>query len=109
MPARIWQVRVSWRGWVPRWDGTTTHAGWHATSTTAPVAAATVAATAMGLDVRRTAMAMALSVSSAGGVQRAFGSDAKAIQVGLAVDAGLRAAQLVADGATVDCACWTRG
>lgn len=76
--------------------------GWHATSTTAPVAAATVAATAMGLDVRRTAMAMALSVSSAGGVQRAFGSDAKAIQVGLAVDAGVRAAQLVADGATVD-------
>ena len=56
----------------------------------------------MGLDVRRTAMAMALSVSSAGGVQRAFGSDAKAIQVGLAVDAGVRAAQLVADGATVD-------
>ena len=76
--------------------------GWHATSTTAPVAAAAVAATAMGLDVRRTAMAMALSVSSAGGVQRAFGSDAKAIQVGLAVDAGIRAAQLVADGATVD-------
>ena len=51
------------------------------------MAAAAVAATAMGLDVRRTAMAMALSVSSAGGVQRAFGSDAKAIQVELAVDA----------------------
>jgi 2-methylcitrate dehydratase PrpD len=76
--------------------------GWHATSTTAPIAAAAVAATAMGLDARRTAMAMALSVSSAGGVQRAFGSDAKAIQVGLAVDAGIRAAQLVADGASVD-------
>ncbi|GFG55283.1 2-methylcitrate dehydratase [Mycolicibacterium agri] len=76
--------------------------GWHATSTAAPVAAAAVAATAMGLDVRQSAMAMALSVSSAGGVQRAFGSDAKAIQVGLAVDAGIRAAQLVTDGATVD-------
>ena len=34
-------------------------------------------------------MAMALSVSSAGGVERAFGSDAKGIQVGLAVDAGI--------------------
>jgi 2-methylcitrate dehydratase PrpD len=76
--------------------------GWHATSTTAPMAAATVAAATLGLDAGHTAMAMALSVSSASGVQRAFGSDAKAIQVGLAVDAGIRAAQLVADGATVD-------
>ena len=76
--------------------------GWHATSTTAPMAAATVAATAMGLDVERTATAIALAVSSAGGVQRAFGSDGKAIQVGLAVDAGVRAAQLAARGASAD-------
>ena len=76
--------------------------GWHATSTTAPMAAAAVAATAMGLDAGRTATAMALAVSSAGGVQRAFGSDAKAIQVGLAVDAGVRAAQLAAGGASAD-------
>ncbi len=76
--------------------------GWHATSTTAPMAAATVAATAMGMDVERTATAIALAVSSAGGVQRAFGSDGKAIQVGLAVDAGIRAAQLAADGASAD-------
>jgi 2-methylcitrate dehydratase PrpD len=76
--------------------------GWHATSTTAPMAAATVAAVAMGLDAERTATAMALAVSSAGGVQRAFGSDGKAIQVGLAVDAGIRAAQLAAAGAGAD-------
>lgn len=76
--------------------------GWHATSTTAPMAAAAVAATAMGLGVEKTANAIALAVSSAGGVQRAFGSDAKAIQVGLAVDAGIRAAELVAQGATAD-------
>lgn len=76
--------------------------GWHATSTTAPMAAAAVAATAMGLDVERTATAIALAVSSAGGVQRAFGSDGKAIQVGLAVDAGVRAAQLAAGGASAD-------
>ena len=76
--------------------------GWHATSTTAPMAAAAVAATAMGLDVDRTATAIALAVSSAGGVQRAFGSDGKAIQVGLAVEAGIRAAQLAAAGATAD-------
>jgi 2-methylcitrate dehydratase PrpD len=76
--------------------------GWHATSTTAPMAAAAVAASAMGLDVERTANAIALAVSSAGGVQRAFGSDGKAIQVGLAVDAGIRAAHLAACGASAD-------
>lgn len=76
--------------------------GWHATSTTAPMAAATVAAVAMGLDAERTATAIALAVSSAGGVQRAFGSDGKAIQVGLAVDAGIRAARLAAAGASAD-------
>ena len=76
--------------------------GWHATSTTAPMGAAAVAASALGLDVERTATAIALAVSSAGGVQRAFGSDGKAIQVGLAVDAGIRAARLAASGATAD-------
>lgn len=76
--------------------------GWHATSTTAPMGAAVVAATAFGLDVERTATAIALAVSSAGGVQRAFGSDGKAIQVGLAVEAGIRAARLAANGASAD-------
>lgn len=76
--------------------------GWHATSTTAPMGAAAVAATAMGLGVEQTATAIALAVSSAGGVQRAFGSDGKAIQVGLAVDAGIRAARLAAGGASAD-------
>lgn len=76
--------------------------GWHATSTTAPMAAAAVAATAKGLDAERTATAIALAVSSAGGVQRAFGSDGKAIQVGVAVDAGIRAAELAASGAVAD-------
>ena len=76
--------------------------GWHATSTTAPMAAAAVAAKAMGLDIDRTATAISLAVSSASGVQRAFGSDGKAIQVGLAVDAGIRAAQLAAAGASAD-------
>jgi 2-methylcitrate dehydratase PrpD len=39
---------------------------------------------------------------AAGGVQRAFGTDAKALQVGFAVDAGLRAARLAAAGAQAD-------
>ena len=45
---------------------------------------------------------MALAVPAAGGVQRAFGTDAKSLQVGFAVDAGIRAAQLAAAGAQAD-------
>jgi len=45
---------------------------------------------------------MALAVPAAGGVQRAFGTDAKSLQVGFAVDAGIRAASLAAAGADAD-------
>ena len=45
---------------------------------------------------------MALAVPAAGGVQRAFGTDAKSLQVGFAVEAGLRAARLAAAGAQAD-------
>jgi 2-methylcitrate dehydratase PrpD len=47
---------------------------------------------------------MALAVPAAGGVQRAFGTDAKSLQVGMAADAGVRAAALAAAGATADTA-----
>jgi 2-methylcitrate dehydratase PrpD len=52
--------------------------------------------------VRQTAVAVALSVPAAGGVQRAFGSDAKSLQIGFAVEAGLRAARLARAGAEAD-------
>jgi 2-methylcitrate dehydratase PrpD len=77
-------------------------AGWHATTTTGALAAAVTAARARGLDADGTARAMALAVPAAGGVQRAFGTDAKSLQVGLAADAGVRAAKLAAAGATAD-------
>ncbi len=73
-------------------------AGWHATTTSGALAAAAVGAVAHGLDVDATARALAFAVPAAGGVQRSFGSDAKSVQVGLAVDAGLRAADLAAAG-----------
>ena len=66
-------------------------AGWHATCTAGAPAAAAGAAVALGLPAERIAVAMALAVPAAGGVQRAFGTDAKSLQVGFAVDAGLRA------------------
>src|SRR6185369_4445995 len=54
-------------------------AGWHATCTAGAPAA-----------------------PAAGGVQRAFGTDAKSLQVGFAVEAGIRAARLAAAGAQAD-------
>jgi 2-methylcitrate dehydratase PrpD len=77
-------------------------AGWHATCTAGAPAAAAGAAVAMGLGPDQIANAIALAVPGAGGVQRAFGTDAKSLQVGFAVDAGIRAAILAAAGAQAD-------
>jgi 2-methylcitrate dehydratase PrpD len=77
-------------------------AGWHATCTAGAPAAAVGAGVALGLDAERLAVALALAIPAAGGVQRAFGTDGKSLQVGFAVDAGIRAARLAAAGATAD-------
>lgn len=77
-------------------------AGWHATCTSGALGASVGAGLALGLDEDQLTRAMALAVPAAGGVQRAFGSMAKALQVGFAAAAGVRAASLVAKGATAD-------
>jgi 2-methylcitrate dehydratase PrpD len=77
-------------------------AGWHATCTAGAPAAAAGAAVALSLPAEQIAAAMALAVPAAGGVQRAFGTDAKSLQVGFAVEAGIRAARLAAAGAQAD-------
>jgi 2-methylcitrate dehydratase PrpD len=77
-------------------------AGWHATCTAGAPAAAVAAAVATGLDADGIARAMVLALPGAGGVQSAFGTAAKSLQVGFAVDAGCRAAALAAAGATAD-------
>jgi 2-methylcitrate dehydratase PrpD len=77
-------------------------AGWHATCTAGAPAAAVAAAVALGLGDGEVATAMALAVPAAGGVQRAFGTAAKALQVGAAAQAGVRAARLAAAGASAD-------
>ena len=77
-------------------------AGWHATCTAGAPASAAGAAVALGLTADQIATAIALAVPGAGGVQRAFGTDAKSLQVGFAVDAGIRAATLAAAGAQAD-------
>jgi 2-methylcitrate dehydratase PrpD len=77
-------------------------AGWHATCTAGAPAAAVTAAIAGGLDAQATATAIALAVPAAGGVQRAFGTAGKSLQVAFAAEAGVRAAALAQAGATAD-------
>jgi 2-methylcitrate dehydratase PrpD len=76
--------------------------GWHATCTAGAPAAAAGAALSLGLDAEGVARAIALAVPAAGGVQRAFGTHAKSLQVGFAAQAGVRAASLAAAGASAD-------
>src|SRR6266508_3811072 len=76
--------------------------GWHATCTAGAPAAAVGAGLALGLDDQALAVALALAVPAAGGVQRAFGTAAKSLQVGFAAEAGVRAARLSARGASAD-------
>ncbi|MDQ3028517.1 MAG: MmgE/PrpD family protein, partial [Actinomycetota bacterium] len=76
--------------------------GWHATTTAGALGAAVTASVARGLDADGLARAMALAVPAAGGMQRAFGTDAKSLQIGMAAEAGVRAAALAAAGATAD-------
>lgn len=76
--------------------------GWHATCTAGAPAAAVAAGVAIGMPADRLAVAMALAVPAAGGVHRAFGTAAKSLQVGFAVDAGVRAAELARAGASAD-------
>ena len=77
-------------------------AGWHTTATAGVFGAAVSAAVSLGLDSEAIAAALALSVPAAGGVQRAFGSDAKPLQVGMAARAGAQAAELASRGALPD-------
>lgn len=77
-------------------------AGWHATCTAGAPAAAAAAAVAGGLDAAGISTAMALAVPAAGGVQRAFGTTAKSLQVAFAAEAGIRASALAAAGADAD-------
>jgi 2-methylcitrate dehydratase PrpD len=76
--------------------------GWHATCTAGAPGAAVAAAVALGAGAEEIATAIALAVPAAGGVQRAFGTAAKSLQVGLAADAGVRAARMALAGATAD-------
>jgi 2-methylcitrate dehydratase PrpD len=76
--------------------------GWHPTAVCGTAGAAVASAHLLGLDRERTRAAIALSLLRAGGLRAAFGSDGKALQVGLAGAAGVQAARLSAAGGRAD-------
>jgi 2-methylcitrate dehydratase PrpD len=72
--------------------------GWHPTAVCGGVGAAVAGARLLGAE-REPAVALALL--RAGGLRAAFGSDGKALQVGMAASSGLLAARAAAGGASV--------
>ena len=75
--------------------------GLHPTAVCGPVGAAIAAARLLDLDPAREQAAVAIALLRGAGFQAAFGSDGKALQVGLAAAAGVAAARLAAAGAAV--------
>ncbi len=69
--------------------------GWHPTAVCGTVGAATAASMLLGLPAEE---AVALAVLRSAGLRAAFGSDGKAVQVGMAAAAGVQAARLAAAG-----------
>ena len=76
--------------------------GWHPTAVCGPIGAAVAAADLLELSAEEREHALAIALLRAGGTRGAFGSDGKAIQVGLAAVAGVQAALLARGGARVD-------
>ena len=76
--------------------------GWHPTAVCGPVGAAVAAAQLLHLDTAARDRAVGLALLRAGGTRGAFGSDAKAIQVGMAAAAGVQGVLLARAGATID-------
>jgi 2-methylcitrate dehydratase PrpD len=77
-------------------------AGWHPTAVCGPVGAAIAASRLLDLAPAQRENALAIAVLRAGATRGAFGSDGKAIQVGLAAGAGVQAALMAQAGAVVD-------
>ena len=74
-------------------------AGRHPTAVCGAVGAAVAAAGVLGFGDEATEAAAALALLGAGGLLAAFGSDGKALQVGMAAATGVHAALLAAGGA----------
>jgi 2-methylcitrate dehydratase PrpD len=76
-------------------------AGRHPTAVCGAVGAAVAAGAVLGFGEEARAAASGLALLGAGGLLAAFGSDGKALQVGMATASGVQAALLAAGGARV--------
>ena len=75
--------------------------GWHPTAVCGAAGAATAAGCLLGLDPAALVSAQRLALLQAGGMRAAFGSDGKAMQVGMAATSGVHAALAAEGGAEV--------
>jgi 2-methylcitrate dehydratase PrpD len=76
--------------------------GWHPTATLGTFGAAAACARLMGLDARKTSVALALAASFASGIKANFGTMAKPMHVGHCARNGLLAARLANNGFTAN-------
>ena len=76
--------------------------GWHPTAVCGTVGAAVAGSVLLSLGREAQRHATALAVTRAAGLQAAFGTDGKALQVGMAAAAGFEAARLAGAGARAD-------
>lgn len=74
---------------------------WHTTGTCGTFAAAAAAGKVMGLDAEQLARALGIAGTMASGLVCVFGTDAKLVTVGNAVENGVKAAVLAQKGYTV--------
>ena len=74
--------------------------GWHATATIGAIGCAAAVARIMGLDAGKTANALSIATSMAGGYVSQFGTMTKPMHAGLAAKAGIFAASLARSGTT---------
>ncbi len=72
--------------------------GWHPTSTLGTIGAAAASAYLLGLDARRTAMALSIAPSLSSGLKANFGTMTKPLHIGQCGRNGLLAALLAAGG-----------
>ena len=72
--------------------------GYHATCTVGSLGAAAACAKLLRLDIERTAHAIGIAATQAGGLKSMFGTECKPFHAGVAAHNGLRAARLAAAG-----------
>ena len=80
--------------------------GWHATATIAAFGAAAGCAKLLGFSARKTGYSLALIASFAGGLKTQFGSDGKAIHVGMASANALLLTSMVDQSLSGGKNCW---